>query len=210
MNQRVYQDESYLYDNEAPTKGRSLRGKPIPKKKRRLGKRFPFAIAISENGLLHQPILQKDTFNDESFKNYVEQYLVPNLKQRKVVLWDRLGRSGKKKNPDKQHFNPEVEKMIKKKKSKLVFLPPYGKYFNPCELANGYLKSRLREMYQDSIAFKEGRPTTFDQLKADLKKASLEITPEMCRNWFKERATDKGYKDFLERHFNIVNKKFIE
>jgi hypothetical protein len=65
-------------------------------------------------------------------------------------------------------------------------------------------------MYQDSIAFKEGRPRTFDELKADLKKASLEITPEMCRNWFKERATDKGYKDFLERHFNIVNKKFIE
>lgn len=203
MNRRIYQDESYLYDNESPSKGRAPKGKRIPRKKKRRGKRYPFAIAISENGLLHDPILQKESFNDSSFKNYVEKYIIPNLKQRKIVFWDRLGRSGKKKNPNKQHFNPAVEEWIRKKNSKLIFLPPYGKYFNPCELANGYLKSRVRQLYQNSQAYNEGRLRTFDELQDDLLKASKEITPEMCKNWFNERATDKDYTNFLSN--NIIS-----
>ena len=95
-------------------------------------------------------------------------------------------------------------------------LPAYGKYFNPCRnLQMDYLNSHVRQMYQQCQPYKEGRQRTFDQLQNDLQKASQEITPQMCKNWFKERATGKAYRNFLSSHTirkisnNLIKRKLI-
>lgn len=70
-SRRVYVDESFVYDNEAPRRGRSLRGQPIPRVRSRHGKRWTVYLAIREDGLLHPPIIDTEPANDLNFYHYV-------------------------------------------------------------------------------------------------------------------------------------------
>ena len=118
---RIYQDESFIYDNERPKKVRGRRGKIIHRKRKRRGKRFAFSISMTEGGLLHPPYLIKENFNDENFVEYFREELAPKLEKGMVVFWDRLGRSGRKKNPEKQHYNPAIKKSLKRRDVHLFF-----------------------------------------------------------------------------------------
>ena len=118
---RIYQDESFIYDNERTKKVRVMRGKIIHRKRKRRGKRFAFSISMTEGGLLHPPYLIKENFNDENFVEYFREELAPKLEKGMVVFWDRLGRSGRKKNPEKQHYNPAIKKSLKRRDVHLFF-----------------------------------------------------------------------------------------
>lgn len=90
--------------------------------------------------------------------SYVRAQLAPNLREGDVVIWDRLGKAGKTKNPTKQRelfftgrfvpwlnvwadYNPEARALIEAKGTPLVFLPPKGKLFNPIELLSAKQRS---------------------------------------------------------------------
>jgi transposase len=124
---RVYMDESFAYTNEAPTHGRSEKGKRISRPRERHGKKLTFLLAVRKSGLVHQPWIIDRSANDATCVEYVRDHLVPHLQPGEVVIWDRLGRSGRAKNPVKQHYNPEIRKMIEEKGCRLLFLPPKGK-----------------------------------------------------------------------------------
>ncbi len=104
--------------------------------------------------------------------NMLKMNLVPNLKSGIVVFWDRLGKSGRKKDPVVQHFNPRAKKLIQDKNCKLVLLPPYGKLFNPCELVNSFLKSEVRKAYTKSPAAATQRARTFRELQKGFRNGS--------------------------------------
>ena len=73
----------------------------------------------------------------------VQQVALKALKKIKKVdtlIWDRLGRSGKSKNPSNQHYNQKVVKAAFKRGVNIKFLPPLGKYFDPLELLFNDLK----------------------------------------------------------------------
>ena len=199
---RIYQDESYIYDNDRPKRVRSRRGTPVYRKKKRKGKRYSFALAMTNRGLLHPPYLIKENFNNSNFIEYVREELAPVLERGMVVFWDQLGKSGRKKNPTAQHFNPEAKKIIEEHGCKLVFLPPYGKFFNPLELVNGFIKNKVRRMYVGSDAAESQRARTYKEIEHDLRKAAEEVTPKLCESFFRERANGRAFKN----RYNIQTK----
>ena len=64
------------------------------------------------------------------------------IKKGDTLIWGRLGRSGKSKNPSKQHYNQKIAKSATNRgvNMNIKFLPPLGKYFDPLELLFNDLK----------------------------------------------------------------------
>ena len=145
-DRRVYMDESFVYDNEARKRGRGPKGERILRPRERHGKRWTIYLAIRNDSLVHPPILSTKNATDPEFLAYVCNMLVPALRENDVVIWDRLGKAGRCKNPRKQHYNPEARAAIEGRGARLVFLPPSGKYFNPIELTFGTLKERTQHV----------------------------------------------------------------
>lgn len=150
---------------------------------------------MTQEGLVGKPYLIKGSFDNSNFKKYACDVLLPKLKRRQVVFWDRLGRAGRKAKPDKQHYNPQVKSAFKKKHVRVSILPPLGKFFNPCELAAAFLKEDVRHQWKDSAARCEERPWRFEELKEALLTAARKITPRHCAAWFRERANGRAFKE---------------
>ena len=205
-NKRVYMDESFVYNNEAPTYGRSVAGEPINRVRDKRGKRLTLYLAIRVDGLVHMPILKPENADDVEFMKYVEQTLVPHLRFGEVVIWDRLGRSGRAKNPCKQHYNPLARQMIEDKLCQLLILPPKGKYFDPIELVFSLLKHDVRKTYAESSAAVEQRPRTEVEIRDAVRSAALKITSTHLHGFFKERANGRSFRKVYPE---LVNKIFI-
>src|SRR5437762_13076216 len=100
-----------------------------------------------------------------TFRAYVEQILVPTLRQGDVVVLDNLS----------VHKQPEVRVAIEAVGAQLRFLPPYSPDFNPIELAFAKLKAFILS----------ARPRTFDHV-CDLIAVALGLfTPAECRNFIR-------------------------
>jgi transposase len=195
---RVYEDESFIYDNDMEHRGRAPQGTRIHRPRRWRGKRFSFAIVLSQDGLLNVPELQKENFDTARFELFVQHSVAPVVTSGTTVFWDRLGRSGRAVHPTAQHYSPQAIASVEAQGGKVCMLPPLGKLFNPCELAVGFLKERVRRYYHSSRAFKEGRPRTFVELGSDLKRATEGITPQKVRGWWRERADGRAFEEALE------------
>ena len=205
-NKRVYMDESFVYNNEAPAYGRSVAGEPINRVRDKRGKRLTLYLAIRVDGLVHMPILKHENADDVEFMMYVEHTLVPHLRFGEVVIWDRLGRSGRAKNPCKQHYNPLARQMIEDKLCQLLILPPKGKYFDPIELVFSLLKGEVRRTYAESSAAAEQRPRTEVEIRDAARSAALKITSAHLHGFYKERANGRSfrkvYPELTEKIFN--------
>ena len=70
-------------------------------------------------------------------KNLGGPPLVDLVDQDKILLLDRLGRSGRSKDPKRMHYNKDVREKFIDKGCGYELLPPKGAEFNPCELFNG-------------------------------------------------------------------------
>lgn len=73
------------------------------------------------------------------------------IKESDVPIWDRLGNSGRKQKPHKQHHNPKANVVIEGNGGKVIQLPPQCKYLNPVELlfndmTNHYIRPQFRKM----------------------------------------------------------------
>jgi hypothetical protein len=73
------------------------------------------------------------------------------IKDSDVPIWDRLGNSGRKQKPHKQHHNPMAIAITEGNGGKVIRLPPQRKYLNPVELLfndvkNHYIRPRSRKM----------------------------------------------------------------
>lgn len=205
-NKRVYMDESFVYNNEAPASERSIAGEPINRVRDKRGKRLTLYLAIRVDGLVHMPILKPENADDVEFMKYVEQTLVPHLRFGEVVIWDRLGRSGRCKNPCKQHYNPLARQMIGDKLCHLLILPPKGKYFDPIELVFSLLKHEVRKTYAESLAAMEQRPRTEVEIRDAVRNAALKITASHLHGFYKERANGRSfrkvYPELIDKVFN--------
>jgi transposase len=101
--------------------------------------------------------------DNDTFRAYVDQFLVPTLRQGDVVVLDNLA----------AHKQPEVRAAIEQAGARLRFLPPYSPDFNPIELAFAKLKAFLRA----------ARPRTFDQVCALMAAALSLFMPDECANY---------------------------
>ena len=98
---RIYMDESFIYDNETPNRGRSLKGQRIHKKRKRHGKQWTIYLAIRLEGIVHDPVISMENATDSNFLEYVRNVLTSSIREGDVVIWDKLGKAGRCKNPQK-------------------------------------------------------------------------------------------------------------
>ena len=56
-HRRIYQDESFIKDNDLPSKGCSEQGAPINRVENKFPKKYTFTLAISTKGLVGWPFL---------------------------------------------------------------------------------------------------------------------------------------------------------
>lgn len=73
--------------------------------------------------------------NGETFRAYVEQFLVPTLKKDDVVIMDNLP----------SHKVSGIREAIEAAGAKLLYLPPYSPDLNPIEQVFSKFKALLRK-----------------------------------------------------------------
>ena len=120
--------------------------------------------ALRPHGITAPAVFDGPIDND-SFRAYVEQVLVPTLRRGDVVVLDNLA----------VHKQPEVHAAIEAAGARIRFLPPYSPDFNPIEMAFAKLKAFLRA----------ARPRTFDHVTALTAAALALFTPAECRNYIR-------------------------
>jgi len=103
--------------------------------------------------------------NGDVFESFVEQVLIPDLRQGDVVIMDNLS----------SHRRPRVRELIESAAARLVFLPAYSPDLNPIELVFAKVKQLLR-----SIACR-----TREALWNAMQSILTQVTPSDAANCFK-------------------------
>jgi len=87
------------------------------------------------------PCVLDGPINGESFKAYIEQFLLPTLKPGDIVIMDNLG----------SHKGHAVRRAIRPVGARLLFLPPYSPDLNPIEQVFAKLKTLLRKAAERTV-----------------------------------------------------------
>ena len=139
LSKRIYEDETPIYANEAPHKGRSRVGKPIIRPRSRYATKYTLHVYAKKDRVLHWDLSDQNADTKESERVAVDA--ATQMSVGDTLIWDRLGRSGRALHPTHQHYSPAVREEFKERGVSMKFLPPKGKYFNPIELLFNDLKS---------------------------------------------------------------------
>lgn len=123
-----------------------------------------FIAGLRRDGLI-APCVFKGAVNGELFLAYVEQVLVPTLRQGDIVVMDNLS----------SHKGAGVRKAIEAAGAELLFLPPYSPDLNPIELAFAKLKTLLRAKALRTI----------DALWSAIGSLVACFTPDQCANFLR-------------------------
>jgi transposase len=137
----VFIDETWASTNMARRYGRAPRGQRL-----RVGvphghwKTTTVVAGLRATGLI-APFVLDGPINRAAFEAYVEQILVPELRQGDVVILDNLS----------SHKGPRVRALIEAAGASLLYLPPYSPDFNPIENAFAKLKALLRKAAERTV-----------------------------------------------------------
>lgn len=164
-DQLVFIDETWAKDNMTRPRGRSVRGT-------RLYDKVPagrwstttFLAALRTSGLT-APLVIDGPVNGQIFLAWVQQHLVPTLRENDIVIMDNLP----------SHKVSGVGTAIQSAGAKLVYLPPYSPDFNPIELVFSKFKWLL----------KSAKERTVDALWETCGKLIEQFSPQECINYFK-------------------------
>ena len=111
------------------------------------------------------PFVLDGPINAECFFAYVEQILVPVLREGDTVILDNLS----------SHKSDEAARLIAGAGARLLFLPPYSPDLNPIEMAFAKFKELLRQ----------AQARTVDALWDLIGRTLNLFTPEECRNYIR-------------------------
>jgi transposase len=111
------------------------------------------------------PCLLDGPIDGESFRTYVERFLLPTLRAGDIVVMDNLG----------SHKGKAVREMIRSSGAKLFFLPKYSPDLNPIEQVFAKLKHMLRK----------ANARTVEAVCAAIGEILTAFTPEECANYFR-------------------------
>jgi transposase len=123
-----------------------------------------FLAGLTCEGLI-APLVLDGPINAECFLAYVEQILVPVLRQGDTVILDNLS----------SHKNDQAARLIAGAGARLLFLPPYSPDLNPIEMAFAKLKAHLRRIGARSL----------DALWRAIGEICDLFDPDECWNYFK-------------------------
>lgn len=130
----IFVDETWAKTNMTPLRGWCPRGERlIAKVPHGHWKTLTFIAGLRADGIC-APCVLDGPINGRSFLAWVEQCLVPTLRQGDIVVLDNLG----------SHKSPAVRQAIRNAGARLIFLPPYSPDLNPIEQVFAKLKTLLR------------------------------------------------------------------
>jgi transposase len=109
-----------------------------------------FIAGFRQTGIV-APMLIKGPMNGQAFLAYIEEFLVPTLKRRDIVVFDNVS----------FHKVSGVEEAIQTGGASLRYLPQYSPEFNPIELVFHPLKAVLRKAAERTIEGLERRAASF-------------------------------------------------
>jgi transposase len=92
-------------------------------------------LAALRHDAITAPCVIDGPINGETFRAYVEQFLVPTLAAGDIVIMDNLG----------SHKGQAVRTAIEGVGAQLLYLPPYSPDLNPIEQVFAKLKALLRK-----------------------------------------------------------------
>jgi transposase len=161
----IFLDETGVATDLARTRGRGPRGqRVIGKIPYGHWKTTTFLAGLRHDGIA-APFVVDAPMDGDIFLAYVEQVLVPSLKDGDVVILDNLP----------AHKVDGVRERIEAAGAKLLYLPPYSPDLNPIEQAFSKFKALLRKAARRSI------PALWDKI-GELIGA---FSPDECANYFK-------------------------
>ena len=137
----IFIDETWAKTNMTRTHGRCARGARLVAKVPHGHWRTLTFLAALRADRIAAPCVIDGPINGESFLAYVEQVLVPTLKEGDIVIMDNLG----------SHKRKAVRSVVRAVGAKLFFLPPYSPDLNPIEQAFAKLKTLLRKAAERTV-----------------------------------------------------------
>jgi transposase len=161
----VFIDETWAKTNMTRVRGRSPIGQRlIAKVPHGNWKTLTFVAALRHDGIT-APCVLDGPINGQSFLRYVEQFLVPTLRPRDVVILDNLG----------SHKGRAVRRAIRAVGATLIFLPAYSPDLNPIEQVFSKLKTLLRKE----------NARTIEETWRGIGRLLDNFTPDECANYFR-------------------------
>ena len=208
FSKMFYEDECPIFESQLPRKGRTLRGEPLFVRQPYRPCRYTFIAVISVKGVVKADLI-KGNMNDAAFRAFCLETQEPTidspnlggpplatlLPPQSFLIWDRLGRSGRSKNPTAMHYNPEIHHALSESRIAVKLLPPKGCLLNPIELFNSAVKSKLPRI-PDLVMDEYGRkipcgPQTFDKCRIAVSTVleSMKGKPSLFQGFYKKRAS---------------------
>jgi len=120
--------------------------------------------AVSESGPL-APLLLDGATDSEVFTAWVEQFLVPSLREGEIVVMDNLS----------SHKVKRVRELIESAGACLLYLPPYSPDLNPIEKMWSKVKALLRG----------AKARTQEALDKAVAQALAAVTQSDIQGWFR-------------------------
>jgi transposase len=159
----VFIDETWAKTNMTRRHGRARCGARLVGKVPQGRWRTLTFLAALRCDHIAAPCVIDGPINGQSFRAYVEQFLVPALRPGDIVIMDNLG----------SHKGHAVRQLIRDAGAKLFFLPRYSPDLNPIEQVFAKLKTLLRKLDPRTIeATWRGIGTLLDQ-----------FSPQECANY---------------------------
>jgi len=127
-------------------------------------------VAALRAGEVTAPCVFDGPIDGESFRAYVEQFVVPTLRQDDIVVMDNLS----------SHKVAGVREAIEAAGAELRYLPAYSPDLNPIEQLFAKLKALLRK----------AAARTVDALIAAIADVLTKVSPNECANYL----ANQGYR----------------
>ncbi len=96
----------------------------------------------------------------------------------------------------------EARRLIEERGGRVLFLPRKGKLFNPMELFFAVFKGHLRRTYPFSLAGRERRDRSAEELREAFAEAVMRaIEPGKIEGYFRERGNTRAFQKYHPEAF---------
>jgi transposase len=160
----VFIDETWVKTNMTRVHGRCRKGERLRAKVPHGHWKTMTFIGALRIDRIDAPCVIDGPINGERFLAYIEQFLVPTLKEGDIVVMDNLG----------SHKGKAVRAAIRSAGAKLFLLPKYSPDLNPIEQAFSKIKTLMRKAAERTVSAVWKR----------LGKLLDTISPQECANYF--------------------------
>jgi transposase len=161
----VFIDETWVKTNMTRSHGWYRRGQPLRAYIPHGHWRTMTFLAVLRCDRITAPCVVDGPINGESFRAYIEQFLLSTLRPGEIVIMDNLG----------SYKSSAIRRLIRTAGARLFFRPQYSPDLNPIKQAFAKLKALLRKADERNI----------ERVSSRIGHILDAFTPAECANYFR-------------------------